>query len=317
MTTYKKWPANGQLAQCVKEFIDGYDKDFIECATKCYIPYIRDYMTIPQNDEILLYYDTDRSTEPFVSGQHGFLFCTSGMIQRSFLLGSRDFVSWTAFATGRLLPLEDTMVWGKSKRRLKLRDSLGMTRTLIVADDRPAVQAQQFFRGLQLFMRTRFGLEEIMAPVEPAGASGVTNEQLARSAKGFIANYDQTLIKKIACGKAKKLAKYLEVPAGEEIFLHHSGKTAGDEKNGFAVTAGGFYCPTETRPICTDWQTFSMGTLETELDEAKRYVVCCQDSSGKDRRPIVRFQWTYTTTTAADVCILIIHLQDYLRKLYA
>lgn len=315
MEKNRKWPTNGQLAQCVKEFIDGYDKNFIECATKGYVPYIRDYMAIPQNDEILLYYDAYRSTARFTSGEYGFLLCTSGIIERSFV-ESRHFVSWTAFATGQLLPLEESEV--SSKSRLKLRDSLGMIRTLIVVGNHPAaVQIRQFFRELQLFMRARFGLEEVMAPARPAGASGATNEQLALSAKGFIANYDQTLIKKIACGKAKKLAKHLEVPAGEEIFLHHGGETAGDEKNGFAVTAGGFYCRAESRPIGTDWQTFFMGTLETGMDKAKRYVVCCRDSSGADGTPIVRFQWTCANTTAADACILIIHLQDYLRKRYA
>lgn len=224
----------------------------------------------------------------------------------------RTFISWLSFATGELLPLDEKNHWEHM-----LRTSIGSNSTIAYYTGGQHLELHAALKALQLHLRSRFNLREIPRKEALADAGSVTNEQLARSAKGFIANYDQTLIKKIACGKAKKLAKYLEVPAGEEIFLHHSGETAGDERNGFAVTAGGFYCPTETRPICTDWQTFFMGTLETGMDEAKRYVVCCQDSSGADRGPIVRFQWIYTNTTAADACILIIHLQDYLRKRYA
>ena len=305
----KKWPTNSQLAKCAQEFTDGYDQDFIGCAVKGYDPYIREGLVVPRRDTIFFYYPTVRS----ITGRHGFLFCTSGIISQDFVM-PRYFVSWLAFVTGELLPL------GEEDLFSRLCDSLGILRTLCKADDRPnAVRIHQFFSELQSFMRTRFDLKEIMKPQEAASVDGLTDAQLARSARVFLTDYDQTLVRKLACKNTRKRIGYLGIPAGEEIYLQYGGGTAGKERGGFAVTAGGFYCDTETRPVWTDWRTFFASLLEIEgaYVYPDSYTVFRCGGSGGSRVPIVRLPFCHMDTTAADVCALTVHLQDHLRKLYA
>ena len=296
----EKWPTNDQLALSVKEFIGSYDQTVIQQITRGYVNKLRETMDVPLNEEVLLI----RDDTLLGSGKNGFVFCTSGIICKP-LLEKKTFVSWLSFATGELLPYEE------STGGCGFRDSAGFTRPVTYCTKGTVNrELHRFLGALQDFLRARHGLKAI--PQQPAlsAVGDVSEEQLAASAKAFIECYDQSVLKKITRGKSEDMANCIGIPAGTEFYVHHDDSMFESGKTGFAITDRGFYCRKTSRTGFTDWRTFFAGVLE--FDPADGYMLRRYNAFDNTREDLA-----YSVISRfSDPFVFISHLHAYMRSLY-
>lgn len=302
----KKWPTNEQLALSAQDFFRNCDQNLLKKINRGGVAKIREKLNVPVGDAVFVAHD---DTILF-SGKNGFVFCTSGIISKG-IMDQKKFVSWLTFATGQLLPFEKT-------ESSMFCDSLGVTRLLTDWTTGPNTYydaaTHQLLVKLQQLMRTRFGLEEIPKQTVRTNTGGVTNEQLAQSAREFIQSYDPNVILGITRGDPQKVRTGLEIPDGAELYLYHDESWLEGGKEGFAVTSHGFHCrPGGSSPLAvTDWLTFFMSSLEADPKQAallRRY-----DPIHDDHKALAHFLIGCYKTNAF---VFIAHLHAYLRDLYA
>lgn len=308
----EKWPSNDQLALCVKEFIHRYDSAEnsvkIKNITRGNLPTLREKLQVPTSDEVLLYHDDTL----FVSGKNGFVFCTSGIITRG-LASNRTFVSWLAFATGRIQPFDEN-------GPIQFYNSAGITQMLTYltsgTDGYTKADMHRFLCALQAHLCGKFGLKTIPKKIGLPDAGDISDEQLARSAKDFIQRYDQKVIRGIVRGNIETVSKGLNIPEGAEIYVHHDDTLLESGKNGFAITDQGFYCrELGKQPVFTAWRTFFANSLEVDPSAQYNQTFCCRDANDGLVKAIAYCQLAEIKNI--DVFVLIAHLHAYLRDLYA
>lgn len=296
----EKWPTNDQLALSVKEFIDNYDQTVIQQITRGYVNKLRETMSVPLNDEVLLIHDDTTLS----SGKNGFVFCTSGIICKPFIK-KRTFAGWLSFVTGELLPYEE------STGECGFCDSAGFVRPVTYcAKGSVNREIYRFLGALQDFLRGRHGMEAIPRERALPAAGDVTEQQLAASAKAFIESYDQSVIKKIARGKSENMVNGIGIPDGTEFYVHHDDTLLESGKTGFAITDRGFYCRKISKTAFTDWRTFFVSVLE--IDSADGCMLRRYNAFDNTREDLA-----YSVIgRLSDTFVFISHLHAHLRRLY-
>lgn len=298
--TLEKWPTNDQLALSVKEFIDNYDQTVIRQITRGYVNKLRETMSVPLNDEVMLIHDDTTLS----SGKNGFVFCTSGIICKPFI-GKKTFASWLSFVTGDLLPYEE------GTGGCGFCDSAGFVRPVTYCSKGTVNrEIHRFLGALQAFLRGRHRMEAIPRQRALPAANDVTEQQLAASAKAFIESYDQSVIKKITRGKPEDMVNGMGIPNGAKFYVHHDDSMFESGKTGFAITDRGIYCRKTNKTTFTDWRTFFVSVLEIDsADDCMLRRYNAFDNTREDLAYSVFGRFS-------DTFVFISHLHAHLRSLY-